>query len=227
MAMLHWSIGLDQMRAGFSPATWPSVYRARVPHREIASQTLVLLGFGRIGRAIAQRAKAVGMRVIAVDPAAGAGDGLAEAVLPPSRLYEALAQADFFAIACPLTDATRGMVGPAELAALPAHGVLINVSRAEIAEEHALFAALQDHRIAGAYLDVWYRYPGATDTDAAPSTLPFLDLPNVVGTPHSSAWTLDLFERRYAVIADNINRLQAGQPLRNVVRAARPPNVAA
>ena len=192
------------------------------PHREIAGQTLVLLGFGRIGRAIAQRAKALGMHVIAIDPVASA-DGLADRVLPPAQLREALADADFFAIACPLSDATRGAVGAAELAAMPDRAVLINVSRAEIVDEAALFDALREHRIAGAYLDVWYHYPAAGTIELAPSRLPFHDLPNAICTPHSCAWTTDLFERRYAVIADNINRLQKGEALRNLVRAAVQP----
>jgi len=217
MAMLHWSIGLDEMRTSFSPQSWPTVYRARTPHREVAGQTLGLLGYGRIGRAIAQQAKAVGMRVIAVDPAATA-DGMADAVLPPERLAEMLAQSDFVAIACPLTSATHGALGTTELAMMLPHAVLINVSRAEIADEAALFAALRDRTIAGAYLDVWYQYPGADTTSLAPSSLPFHDLPNVICTPHSCAWTTDLFERRYAVIADNIDRLHAGTALRNVVR---------
>ncbi len=221
LAMLHASVGLDAMRASFTPESWPATYRARVPHREVAGQTLALLGFGRIGRAIAQRAKALGMRVLAVDPTAAA-DGLADAVLPPPRLAEALSQADFVAVACPLTDATRGAIGARELAAMPAHAVLINVSRAEIVDEAPLFEALRDRRIAGAYLDVWYRYPDASTTSLAPSSLPFHELPNVVCTPHSCAWTTDLFERRYAVIADNINRLHAGTGLRNVVRAPTP-----
>jgi len=98
--------------------------------------------------------------------------------------------------------------------------VLVNVSRAEIVDEAALYAALRDARIGGAILDVWYRYPASEHDTAAPAGHPFWELPNAWCTPHSSAWTHQLPRRRYAVIAENVNRLVSGEPLRNVVRAA-------
>lgn len=105
---------------------------------------------------------------------------------------------------------------------MKASAVLINISRAEIAEEAALHAALAEGTIAGAFLDVWYRYPaGATDV-VTPSDYDFHALLNVYATPHSSAWTDALPVRRYAAIARNIERLSAGEPLMNLVRPARP-----
>lgn len=135
-----------------------------MPHGEIHSLTLGLIGFGRIGRTIARRAASFGMRILAVDQFADAADGLAEAILPPDRLPEMLAQADFVVIACPLTDRTRGLIGAAELAAMKPTGVLINVSRAPIADEEALYGALQRRIIGGAVLDVWYGYPAGRTT---------------------------------------------------------------
>jgi phosphoglycerate dehydrogenase-like enzyme len=116
----------------------------------------------------------------------------------------------------------------AELAAMKRDAVLINVSRAELVDEAALYRALSGGTIGGAVLDVWYGYPKGSDDRVAPSTLPLLDLPNVVATAHSSAWTEALPGRRYAVIADNLKRLREGRPLVNEVRAARTaPNGAA
>jgi phosphoglycerate dehydrogenase-like enzyme len=95
--------------------------------------------------------------------------------------------------------------------------VLINVSRAPIVEEEALFAALSQRVIAGAVLDVWYSYPTGAEDRVPPSRFRFEELPNAVCTPHSSAWTARLPDRRYAFIARNIARLQAGLPLVNRV----------
>jgi len=221
-AMLNWEIRPDALRGSFATDTWSDVYRARVPHGEIHGLTLGLIGFGRIGRTIARRAAAFGMRILAVDQFAADSDGLAEAILPPDRLPEMLAQSDFVVIACPLTDETRGLIGAPELAAMKPTGVLINVSRAPIADEEALYDALQSRTIGGAVLDVWYGYPAGADDRVAPARFRFEDLPNAVCTPHSSAWTTRLPERRYAFIARNIDRLTAGEPLLNLVRAPAP-----
>jgi phosphoglycerate dehydrogenase-like enzyme len=70
-------------------------------------------------------------------------------------------------------------------------------------------------------LDVWYDYPRSDDDGMAPSRFPFHELPHVHATPHSSAWTRQLFERRWSVIADNINRFAEGRPLANIVRDPR------
>ncbi|KAA0586524.1 phosphoglycerate dehydrogenase-like enzyme [Azospirillum lipoferum] len=218
-AMLNWEIRPDALRASFATDTWSDVYRARLPHGEIHGLTLGLVGFGRIGRTIARRAAAFGMRIIAVDQFATDADGLAEAILPPERLSDLLAQSDFLVIACPLTEETRGLIGAAELAAMKPTGVLVNVSRAPIVDEAALFDALRRRTIGGAVLDVWYGYPAGADDRVAPSRFRFEDLPNAICTPHSSAWTTRLPERRYAFIARNINRLTAGEPLLNLVRA--------
>lgn len=221
-AMLNWEIRLDALRASFATDSWSDTYRARVPHGEIHGKTLALIGFGRIGRTIAQRARAFGMRIVAVDQFATDADGLADAVLPPDRLPEALGQADFLVVACPLTEQTRGLIGAAELAAMTPTGVLVNVSRAPIVDEAALFDALSRRVIGGAVLDVWYGYPAGAEDRVPPARFRFEDLPNAVCTPHSSAWTTQLPERRYAFIARNIDRLNAGLPLLNVVRTPAP-----
>ncbi|TBW39447.1 hypothetical protein EYW49_06135 [Siculibacillus lacustris] len=219
-ALLEWRVGLGRMRAAFTPQSWSDLYRDRPPHGEIHGATLGIVGFGRIGRAIAARARAFGMRIVAVDAFAGDGGGLADLVLPPAALAEMLAEADFVVVACPLTEATRGLFGDAQFAAMKPSAVFLDVSRAEIADEDALYRALESRRIAGAFLDVWYRYPTDASEQVPPSTRPFHDLPNVFATPHSSAWTDALPGRRYAVIAENIRRLVVGEPLLNLVRAA-------
>jgi phosphoglycerate dehydrogenase-like enzyme len=224
--LLEWQIRATAMQEAFTPSAWPQLYRHRTPHGELHGRTLGIVGYGRIGQAIATRAAAFGMRVRAVDDrvteAGPAPDGNAELV-PSALLAEVVTGCDVVVLACPLTPTTTGLVDAALLRRMPAHAVLVNISRAEIVEEAALYTALRDGWIGGAILDVWYRYPAQDDPaqdDPAPAAHPFWELPNAWCTPHSSAWTHQLPRRRYAVIAENVNRLVSGEPLRNVVRAA-------
>ncbi|GAY12782.1 NAD(P)-dependent oxidoreductase [Pseudonocardia sp. N23] len=214
--LLEWEIRAADMQAAFTPGTWAERYRHRVEHGELHGRSLAVVGYGRIGRAIATRAAAFGMRVTAVDDRA-AGHDFAQ-VVPTSRLRDVAAGADRLVVACPLTEQTRGMVDASLLDAMPSDAVLVNISRAETVDEQDLWDALRHNRIGGAILDVWYRYPTAADPDPAPAAHPFWELPNAWCTPHSSAWTRSLARRRYAVIADNIERLASGRPLRNTVR---------
>ena len=218
-SILEWEIGIAELRASFAPERWSDIYRSRKPHGEVRGKALGLIGYGRIGRAIAERARAFGMGILAIDAGVAAAEGDR---LPPSHLPVMLEQADYVVVACPLTEATRGLIGAGELATMKRRSVLINVSRAEIADEAALFSALSEKRIRGASLDVWYRYPKGADDHTEPAALPFHTLPNAICTPHSSAWTHELMQRRYAVIAENVSALLQERPLRNLVRAAEP-----
>lgn len=218
--LLEWEIGAGELRHRMQTMPWPDLYRQRVPHGEVAGRRLLVVGYGRIGRAIAARAAAFGIAVHALDD--HSGPDAAAALHPTSDLLEQLPLADYVVLACPLTEGTRGLVDATALAAMAPHALLVNPSRAEIVEEQALYTALQGRQIGGAVLDVWYRYPGADGDPDGPSALPFLDLPNAWCTPHSSAWTRELSRRRYAVIADNVNRFTDGRALRNVVRDPQP-----
>ncbi len=219
-SILNWEIRLDELRGRFSSEHWPRVYRNRVPHGELAGKTIGIIGFGHIGRAVAMRAKAFGVTVVAATRTPAFSE-YADGVIPIAGLAQLLASADYLVIACPFSAETRGMIAAQQFALMKPNAVLVNVSRAEIIDEAALFEALSAHRIRGASLDVWYRYPSGDSDDVRPSDYPFDQLENAVCTPHSSAWTTELMARRYAFIARNINALVAGMPLANVVRAPR------
>lgn len=214
--LLEWEIGAGQLRERMRTSPWADLYRQRVPHGEVAGRRMLLVGYGRIGRAIAVRAAAFGVDVHALDD--HAQPDAAATLHPTGDLVAQLPLADYVVLACPLTDSTRGLLGVAELAAMAEHALLVNPSRAEIVDEGPLYEALAQRRIGGAVLDVWYRYPGADGDPDGPSTQPFLQLPNAWCTPHSSAWTRELSRRRYAVVADNVHRFIDGRALRNVVR---------
>ena len=201
---------------------WPAVYAERPYHREASGSTVAILGYGHIGEEIARRVRALGMRVIAVTRNGKVNADIApDEIVTTAELEAVLPRCAALVLCCPLTTETRGRVGTATLEALGADGLLVNVARAEVVDEQALYECLSDGRLGRAVLDVWYRYPAAGEASVAPSAFPLHALPNARCTPHVSALTPGLLERRYAFIADNIRALAAGKPLSGVVRAAR------
>jgi phosphoglycerate dehydrogenase-like enzyme len=115
-----------------------------------------------------------------------------------------------------VTPETRGLIGARELALKKRSAMLVNVARGEIVDEDALYEALAGGRLAGAALDVWYRYPAAPGP-TLPARRPFHELPNVLMTPHVSGWTEGMLEARAAVIAGPIERVARGEPPVNLV----------
>ena len=197
----QWSVGTP------APPLWP----------ELSGKTLGILGFGHIGEALARRAQAFDMKVCAIRRRAQAGSphGLLF-VGGPERLDELLAVSDYVAITLSLSAQTRGLIDARRLALMKPSAYLVNVARAEIVDEQALYNALASGRLAGAALDVWYRYPaGAGHT--APATAPFHELSNVIMTPHVSGWTEGMIEARAAAIAENITRTSRGEMPLNAI----------
>ena len=195
----QWAIGTPP------PPVWP----------ELAGKTLGILGYGRIGQALARRARAFDMNVLAIRREATRADAHA-IVRGPDALGDVLARADYVAITLPLTAATRGLIGAPQLRSMKPTAVLVNVSRAAIVNEDALYEALASRRIAAAALDVWYRYP----TDAGPTPparRPFHELTNVLMTPHVSGWTDGMLEARATLIAENIARVARSETPVNLV----------
>ncbi len=220
-AMLHRTVDLAGRSARFKAGSWAESPRLLAPFRpELAGKTVGCIGYGHIGQAVAVRARAFGMRVMAVVGRPRPLDPAPDWLGGPDQLDRLLEASDFVLIACPLNAATQGLIGAAQLARMRPDAVLINVARGPIVDEDALFAALRERTIGGAVLDTWYRYPSGADTSVRPSRHPFHELDNVVMTPHGSGWTEGLMARRFAVIADNLERLAAGQPLVNQVHPA-------
>ena len=177
-AMLALTRGFGRIDAALRQGVWESQWGVGAPTPapwpELAGKTLGILGYGRIGRALARRARAFDMDVCAIrrDVTRGAAEGLA-LLGGPEALGEVVRRADYLAVTLSLNDATRGLLGERELGMMKPTAVLINVARAEIVDEDALYRALAERRIAGAALDVWYRYPKERGTDAAgPPTVP-------------------------------------------------------
>jgi len=176
------------------------MWRARPRPREVAGATLGLIGLGSIGREVAKRASALGMRVIGVreHPEKGSPEGVHQ-IFGPTQLDALLSQSDYVALAAPLTPATRSLIDAACLAKFKSDACLINVSRGPLVDEAALAQALRDHKLGGAALDVFGKEP-------LPADSPLWDLEKLLITPHTAALTEKLWERHYALISENLRR---------------------
>jgi len=184
---------------------------------ELGSQTIGLLGFGHIGKAIASRAKAFGMRVVVANRSPVATSAVVDQSFGLDALPQFMGAADIVVVALPLNETTRGVVDATALASMQPNAIVINVGRGPLIDEAALYDALKTHHIGGAIIDTWYTYPAAAGQKAFPGRLPFQELPNLVMTPHMSGWTHGTVLRRQQTIADNIRRLDHGETLVNVV----------
>jgi len=179
---------------------------------EVAGRTLGILGYGDIGRTVAERARAFGMKVIAVRrrPELSASDPRLEAVYPVARLDEWLARSDYVVVSAPLTPETRGLIGEPELRAMKPTAVLINIGRGPVVVEAALIRALEERWIRGAALDVF-------DQEPLPQGHPFYYLENVLLSAHCADHTPGWMDRAMELFLDNFERFRRGEPLRNIV----------
>jgi phosphoglycerate dehydrogenase-like enzyme len=200
----------------FEKSDWLATYVERPLHNEVSDLNALIVGFGKIGKAVASRLKALGMRIVALDPHAEVGQ-FVDAVYPVSSLDDALQSADVVILSLPLKESTRGVIGRRQIELMKSSALFINVSRAQLVDEDALWEALSGRRIGRAVLDVWYAYPSPNNPYAGPSKYRFWALDNVRATPHISGWSKGLVQRRYEFIAENINRLNRGEALINRV----------
>ena len=161
--------------------------RLRPPpaQRPLAGRTVVILGFGEIGRAIAARLAPFGVRILGVNRTGAMAPGC-DAMLPADGLADALALGDVVVDVRPLTAKTRGSIGARELSRMRPDGIFVNVGRAATVDEEALYRHLESHPEFRAALDVWWE-EGFAD-GRLQSRFPFAALPNFVGTPHSAAF---------------------------------------
>jgi phosphoglycerate dehydrogenase-like enzyme len=191
----------------------------------VRGQHAVLVGYGSVGREVARQLSALGLRITAVKPrpdvrqdasyrVPGTGDpdgSIPERILGVDALSRVAREADYLVLTLPRTPESRGIVGPAVLAALPATAWLINVSRGGLVDEAALIDTLRSGRLAGAVLDV-------VDEEPLPTNHPLWDAPNLTITPHVSGATARF---RDDLVLENVRRYLAGEPLLNPVDPER------
>jgi phosphoglycerate dehydrogenase-like enzyme len=184
---------------------------------EITGQTVGIVGYGDIGRAVATRVRSMGMRVLAVKRSGTPiynMDPLVARIYGPDRLREMLPECDYVVVSAPLTPESRGMIDAAAFEAMKRDAVVINVGRGPVIDEAAMVRALSHGRIKGAALDVFDREPLAAGH-------PFYTLPNVLLSPHCADHTPDWMERAMQFFIDQFERFQKGEPLLNIVDKAK------
>jgi phosphoglycerate dehydrogenase-like enzyme len=213
-ALLMLSRRFPRWLAAQAGRRWEPMRGDEVP-RDLQGQTAIVVGLGHIGREIARLARALGLRVVGVRRSARTAEDPVDELHPPERLGELLQRADWLILACPLTPATRGLLGAELLARLPKHAHLINIARGEIVDEAALTDALREGRLAGAYLDVFEHEP-------LPEDSPLWNLPNVLVTPHNSSAASGNDQRVMEIFLDNLERWQRGEALVNEVNPSPP-----
>jgi D-3-phosphoglycerate dehydrogenase len=172
------------------------------PTRRVRGRTLGIVGFGRIGEALARRAQALGLDVVAYAPSGP--DRVLAAGARPLELLELAAAADYVSLHAPLTDATRGMIGASFLAAMPAGSYLINTARGGLVDQDALVAALQTGAIAGAGLDVFVPERLAPDH-------PLMTSDRVLATPHTAFSSRESMIELTRLAAENVAAILAGR----------------
>ncbi|MBV8596738.1 MAG: phosphoglycerate dehydrogenase [Candidatus Eremiobacteraeota bacterium] len=186
---------------------------------ELYGSRLGLIGFGGIAHEIIVRATAFGMTCSAVTmhPAAHATRAGEVAFLGSLEraddIDRVVGSADQLVICCELSATTKGLMDARRLRLMKPNAVLINVARGGIVVEADLFDALKERRIAGAALDVWYRYPQEPKDECLPAGVPFWELDNVIMTPHASGWTEAAKKRRLEAMARAINEFAHAEAL--------------
>ena len=177
---------------------------------ELHGQTAGIIGLGSIGLAVAERVKALGMRVIANKRTVGTPPACVDELGGPESLPGLLQMSDFVIIAAPLTPETRGLIGERELRLMKPTAYILNVGRGAIIQEAVLIRALKEGWIAGAGLDV-------TEVEPPPAESELFHLPNVFLTPHCSGLRSHYWEHALAIFKPNLGRFLRGEPLENVV----------
>lgn len=205
MLMLYHAKHVPKLEALQAERSWNRGLKLQ----ELANATLLIIGAGEIGRAIAQRAKAFGMRVWGsrrhLEPLPNF-----DKIVGANEWRSLLPDADYVVVCTPLTPDTKGIIDTAAFRSMRRSAFFINIARGAVVDESALLTALREGWIAGAGLDTFC-------TEPLPPDSPFWSLSNVFISPHCSAGSLQTYQRSQELFLENLNRYRTGLPLRNVV----------
>jgi phosphoglycerate dehydrogenase-like enzyme len=178
---------------------------------ELTGQTVGIVAYGDIGRAVANRVHAMGMRVLALKRhAPSSPDPLVERFYGPRELTAMLPECDYIVASAPLTAETRHMISDSAIAAMKPNAVIINIGRGPVIDQAALVRALSAGRIKGAGLDVFEQEP-------IPADDPIFKLPNVLISPHTADRTTEWLNQAMRFFLEQYERFSGGQPLQNIV----------
>ena len=226
-ALLHIAQDVEERQANQRRRGWPE-HQPTLAGRLLRGRTLLILGYGSIGREVGRLAHAFGMRVIAVksDPSTTVDRGYAypgtgdpdgrypERFVGIGELENVAREADYVVAALPGTRASAGVVSRAVIGAMRPGAWLVNIGRGSAVDTDALIEALRTRRIGGAVLDVF-------ETEPLPADSPLWDLEGSIVTPHLSGGPAELPELMVDLVAENLRRFASDEPLLNVADLAR------
>ncbi len=211
--LLYFTRGLDLAVGAQREGRWGAedFWEVEAPVRELAGSHVGIIGYGGVGRLVADHVRALGASVVGVRRQKRKGD-------PPDvvgfdMVDRVVAQSDFLVLSTPETELTRGLMDRRRLFSMKDGAVLVNVGRGALLDSEALLEALDRGPLRGAGLDVFHEEP-------LPGGHPFYGHPRILMTPHVSATTRRFWERQSALICDNLARFAQGRPLRNEVDQA-------
>ena len=185
-------------------------WKPRPTVTDIHDSTVVIVGFGGIGKKFAEQASAFQARIIALDVQGGDRPDYVEAIWPMDRFNEAVALADVVFLACPHTDETDKLINAHCLDIMKESAYVINTARGRIVDEAAMIEGLKANKIAGAGLDVTEVEPLSSDSE-------LWDLPNCIVTPHAAGWSPKRHHRTVGFFCENLKRYMAGEPIQNEI----------
>ena len=188
---------------------------------ELWGKNILIAGFGRIGQALIKRCLGFEMNVFVYDPYINDEKIKSLGGKKVNDLKEAVKEMDAISLHMPLNDETKNIVNYDLLRSMKTNCIVINAARGGIINEKDLYEALKKRLIGGAIIDTWFKYPQSKEQNGfRPSNFSFNKMKNVIMSPHISAWSENMIERRSRVISDNINRLYNKKGLINKVRNA-------
>ncbi|WP_371224729.1 D-2-hydroxyacid dehydrogenase [Roseovarius sp. 2305UL8-3] len=208
-AALHFTLDIAGLQADQNARRWDST-RSMTP---VKGKTMLIVGLGQTGQAVAARAKAFGMQVIGTRSRPVPMDNV-DAVHASGDLPDLWEQADVVVLSVPLLDSTRGLVDARAFAAMKESTILVDVSRGGVVDADALINALRNGSIAAAALDVF-------KTEPLPADSPIWDLENVIISPHCSSVYAEWASESFELFLENLRNWRAGKPLFNIVDPVR------
>jgi phosphoglycerate dehydrogenase-like enzyme len=209
LGLLAFTKGLPRLLADKEARHWD-----HYPVSELADRTLLIVGLGAIGTAVARLAKTFGMHTIGVNRRGNSDSRHVDETHPSASLGKLLAVADAVVLSLPLTEETKGLLDAEAIAKMRAGAVVVNVGRGGVIDEEAVVEALRHGRLAGAALDVFA-------TEPLPPDSALWTLPNVLVSPHTTGLSVAENERIITLFTDNLGRYLNGEELVNRVDATR------
>ncbi len=221
--LLNWEINLITKINKFKKYNWEdSMLFSTNPHGELYEKEVGILGYGRIGKAVAKKLKAFDTKVTVITRKRIKKDGYFNKNILVSDILNTMNKYDYFIVACDLNESTFNLITEKEISSMNKNCVLVNVARGPIVNEKDLYFALRKKLIRGAIIDTWYKYPKKENLKYfKPSKYNFSRLKNIIMTPHLSVLTENLLERRVKIITKNIIAIKNNKKPINVVNGDR------